>query len=161
METFQIKPREAMETPDPNYERKIRSSFEHQGAMEALGGKLAEIRPGFVEVHLPFSRAVMQQHGLYHGGMVTTAADTASGYAAYTVLDPDEECLSVEFKINFLKPARGENLIARGSVLKIGRALVICEATVVVVRGGKEIDCALMLHTLARAKYVKSGEFQK
>jgi uncharacterized protein (TIGR00369 family) len=143
---------------DPDFEKKIRQSFKHQGVMQSLRGELVSVQPGYVELHLPFSEAVAQQHGFFHGGMVATAADSASGYATYTVLDEDEECLSAEFKINFLSPARGEKLIARGRVLKAGRTLVVAEATVAVVRDSEEIDCAIMVHTLMRAKHVKSGQ---
>lgn len=157
MATFETVRKKEIVPPDENFEEKIRKSFQHQGVMSALNGELVEVRPGYVEIHLPFSEATRQQHGFFHGGMVATVADSASGYAAYTVLEEDEECLSAEFKINFLSPARGSKLIARGSVVKAGRQLVITEASVSVVRDGQEIDCALMLHTLARAKYVKSG----
>jgi uncharacterized protein (TIGR00369 family) len=146
------------DTPDKEFEAKIRNSFPHQGVMQALGGQLMAVKPGFVEIHLPFSDLVSQQHGFFHGGIVATVADSASGYAAYTVLEPGEEALSAEFKINFLSPARGSSLIARGSVIKAGRTLVITEATVSVIRDGNEIECALMMHTLARVKHVKSGQ---
>lgn len=142
--------------PDPGYKTKIQDSFAVQGFMQAHGGELVAIEPGYIEIHLPFSEALGQQHGFFHGGIVATAADSASGYATYTVLEPEEECLSAEFKVNFLAPARGEKLIARGSIIKPGRTLVITEATVSVIRDGEEVDCAIMIHTLARVKHVKS-----
>lgn len=157
MTRFQTIKGDSIEPLDPDFEKKIRHSFEYQG-LKALGGELPEIRPGFVEAHLPFSDYVKQQHGLFHGGMVAMVADSASGYATYTVLEPGEECVSAEFKINFLRPAKGSRLIARGQVLKVGKMLVIAEATVSVVKDDKEIECALMLHTLARIKHMKSGE---
>jgi uncharacterized protein (TIGR00369 family) len=89
--------------------------------------------------------------------MVALAADSASGYATYTVLPEGEECVSAEFKVNFLYPARGEKLISRGGIIKVGHTLVIAEATVSVVKDGEETECALMLHTLARVKHFKSG----
>lgn len=156
MTAFTTVQRKDLKLLDPEFEAKIRNSFEYQGLKE-LGGELREIRLGFVEAHLPFSKYVQQQHGFFHGGMVATAADSASGYATYTVLAPDEECVSAEFKINFLQPARGSKLIARGGIIKVGRTLVIAEATVSVVRDGEEIECAIMLHTLARVKHFKSG----
>jgi uncharacterized protein (TIGR00369 family) len=158
MTMFSLSQTKEVVVSDPDFENKIRDSFTHQGVMQALNGKLVTVKPGFVEMHLPFSTSVAQQHGFFHGGLVATVADSASGYAAYTVLDKGEECLSAEFKVNFLSPARGDKLIARGRVLKAGRTLVITEATVTVVRDGEEIDCAIMLHTLMRAKHVKSGK---
>lgn len=158
MKTFQSSRGKTIQSPDPNFEKKIRDSFPHQGIMTVLGGELVEVRPGYVEIHIPFSEKVTQQHGFFHGGIVATAADSASGYASYTVVEADEEVLSAEFKINFLSPARGSKIIARGSVIKAGRTLVISESTVSVVRDGEEIECGLMIHTLARVKHVKSGE---
>lgn len=152
--TIQRKPLKVL---NPNFEKKIRDSVVYQGALLALGAEVGKIEPGFVEVHVPFSKATQQQHGLFHGGMVALAADSASGYATYTVLAEDEECVSAEFKVNFLYPARGEKLIARGGIIKVGRTLVIAEATVSVVADGKETECALMLHTLSRVKHFKSG----
>lgn len=146
-----------LKVADPDFEQKIRESFKHQGVLKALKGELMAIRLGYVEIAIPFSEATAQQHGFFHGGMVATLADSASGYATYTVLEKEEECLSAEFKVNFLTPARGEKMIARGRVLKAGRMLVVSEATVSVVRDGEEIECALMIHTLARVKHVKSG----
>lgn len=158
MASFSGNRRPPLAQADPNFQQKIRDSFAVQGFMQAHGGELREIEPGFVEIHLPFSEALSQQHGFFHGGIVATAADSASGYATYTVLDPDEECLSAEFKINFLSPANGSKLIARGSVIKAGKRLVITEATVSVVRDEQEIECAIMIHTLARTKHVRSGQ---
>lgn len=148
----------AVKTPDANFRQKIQSSFAVQGFMQAHKGQLVAVEPGHVEIHLPFSEALAQQHGFFHGGVVATVADSASGYATYTVLEPDEECLSAEFKINFLSPANGSKLIARGYVIKAGRTLVVTEATVSVLRGDEEIECAVMIHTLARTKHVKSGQ---
>ena len=145
-----------LQFPDPNFREKIKNSFAVQGFMQAHNGELISAEPGFVEVHIPFSRALAQQHGFFHGGIIATAADSASGFASYTVTEPDEECLSAEFKINFLSPGKGEKLISRGRVIRAGRTLIITEASVSVLRDGEEIECALMLHTLARTKQVRS-----
>lgn len=146
---------------DQNFEEKIRKSFEHQGVMHALGGTVEKISLGCVEVHLPFSKSTQQQHGFFHGGIVAMLADTASGFTTYTILPADEECVSAEFKINFLSPANGSKLIARGGIIKAGKTLVIAEATVSVIRDDHEIDCAYMIHTLARTKRFKSGSENK
>lgn len=159
MVTSFITPRRTgVEARDPEFEKKIRNSFQYQGTMHHLGGTLEDVKLGYVEIHLPDSEKTRQQHGLFHGGIVATVADSVSGYATYTVLDPGEECVSAEFKINFIYPARGDKLIARGSVIKVGRTLVIAEATVSIVKDGKETDCAIMLHTLSRIKHFKSGD---
>lgn len=156
MKVFETIERKPLKQLDPHFEQKIRASFEFQG-LKRMGGELKTIKLGYVEAHLPYSEYARQQHGLFHGGIVAMVADSASGYASYTVLGPDEECVSAEFKINFLQPARGEQLIARGGIIKVGRTLVIAEATASVLRDGEEIECAIMLHTLARVKHFKSG----
>ncbi|HEY9774195.1 MAG TPA: PaaI family thioesterase [Planktothrix sp.] len=149
--------RKELKVLDPAFETKVRSSWEFQGTMRHLGAELIDVRPGYCEIHLPVSDKALQQHGFFHGGIVATLADSASGYATYTVLEPGEECLSAEFKVNFLSPAKGSKLIGRGSVIKVGRTLVVAEATISILRDGQEHECALMLHTLARVKHVKSG----
>lgn len=161
MTTFNTLKERKLKSPDPDFRHKIEESFKHNGAFIEMGGKLAEIEHGFVEVHLPFSRKTTQQHGFFHGGIVTTVADTCSGFAGYSVCDKDEECLSAEFKVNFLAPARGDLLIGRGRVIKDGRTLIIAEATISVVRDGQEHECALMLHTLIRTKHVKTGQLNE
>ena len=158
MSVFHLARSKQIRTPNPNFAEKIRESFKYNGVVSQLGGTLVTVEAGFVEVHLPFSFGASQQHGFFHGGMVATIADTASGYAGYSVCAEDEECLSAEFKVNFLAPARGDVLIGRGHIIKDGRTLIIAEAVVSVVRDGKEIECGLMLHTLARTKHVTSGQ---
>lgn len=156
--TFNVLKERKLKAPDPNFKQKIEDSFQYNGAFIELGGTLVTVEHGYVEVHLPFSKKTAQQHGFFHGGIVTTVADTCSGFAGYSVCDVDEECLSAEFKVNFLAPARGDLLIGRGRIIKDGRTLIIAEATISVVRDGQEHECALMLHTLIRTKHVKTGQ---
>jgi uncharacterized protein (TIGR00369 family) len=158
MTAFTTHNRKKISAVDPSFAEKVRHSFTHNG-LQRLGGELNVVEAGLIEVSLPFSDLVQQQHGLFHGGVVSMIADTASGYSAYTVLPAEEECLSAEFKVNFLYPARGSKLVARGEVIKAGRTLVIAEATVSVLSpGGDMIECALMLHTLVRVKHFKTPE---
>jgi uncharacterized protein (TIGR00369 family) len=158
LSVFMASNRKAIKAVDPGFESKVRHSFSH-GGLKRLGGELLMVEPGCIEVGLPFSELVQQQHGLFHGGIVSMIADTASGFATYTVLPADEECVSAEFKVNFLYPARGTKLVARGNVIKVGRTLVIAEATVSVLTPKNEmVECALMLHTLVRVKHFRTPE---
>jgi uncharacterized protein (TIGR00369 family) len=92
---------------------------------------------------------VGQQHGFVHGGVVAMIADSAAGYAAFSLAAPDATVLSVEYKINFLSPARGASLAARGRVAKAGRTLSIVEVDVVAIDpAGAETSCARMLQTV-------------
>lgn len=115
--------------------------------MGHLGAQLAHVAPGVVEIRVPFRDQLTQQHGYFHAGVTGTIADTACGYAAYTLMPADATVLTVEYKLNLLAPADGEELIARAKVVKAGRTLTICSADVFVRRNGDEKQCALMLAT--------------
>ena len=123
-------------------------SFNAQGALMAWDARLTSITPGACEISLPFSAAVSQQHGYFHGGVIGTIADAAGGYAANTLLMPVSECLTAEYKINIVAPGIGDTLIARGKVLKTGKTLVVSSAEVFAVQHGKEKLCAIMQQTL-------------
>src|SRR3990172_10716445 len=139
---------EAFQPADAEFERRVRESFERQGAMRLIGGQLGRVEPGRVDIELPFCDDLSQQHGFFHAGITSTIADSAGGYAAYTLFPADTSVLTVEFKINLIAPAHGENLIATGRVKKPARTLTICEFEVVVMQGGQGKTCALGLQTL-------------
>lgn len=98
--------------------------------MRTLGASLEAIESGTVTVACAFHDGLTQQHGLLHGGVVASLVDVACGYAALTMLPDNREVLTVEFKINFLKPARTDRLIAVGKVVQSGRTLTVCEGSV-------------------------------
>ncbi len=124
------------------------ASFAKQGVMIAWNARLTSAVGGACEIVLPMSAAVTQQHGFFHGGVIGALADVAGGYAANTLLMPDNECLTAEYKINIVAPGIGELLIARGRVLKAGKTLVVAAAEVFVVKDGVEKLCAIMQQTL-------------
>jgi uncharacterized protein (TIGR00369 family) len=126
----------------------LRSSFASQGALRCWDAQITRLAVGECEIALPISGAVTQQHGYFHGGVVGALADAAGGYAANTQLMPSHECLTAEYKINLVAPADGQLLIARGSVRKAGRTLVIASVDVFVVKDGVEKLCAIMQQTL-------------
>lgn len=115
--------------------------------MRALGGKIRLIEPGRVEVEMPYSELITQQHGYFHAAAVAAIADSAGGYAALTLMRPDEDVLAAEFKINLLRPAVGQLLIARANVLREGRKLVISYICVDAVDGEDVKTVAVMLQT--------------
>jgi uncharacterized protein (TIGR00369 family) len=137
-----------MKTADPNYEKRARESFARQTALSTIGAEMVRIEPGAAELHLRFNPGITQQHGYAHGGVIAIIADTACGYAAMSLVPADTEVLTVEFKINFVNPARGELFIARGRVKKAGRTLTVCEGEVV--SGGTTV--ALILATIMAVK---------
>jgi len=116
--------------------------------MAHLGTRLARIEPGLCVLEQPFAPAVAQQQGLFHGGMIAAVADVAGGYAALSMAEAGQEALTVEYKINFLAPARGTLLIATGQVVRAGRSLIITRIDVAVLNDGAEKACAIALQTI-------------
>lgn len=98
--------------------------------MAHLGAVMTEVGPGRVVITLPYSPALTQQHGYFHAGGTSAIADSAGGYAAFTLFPADSSVLTVEFKINLLAPAEGTLLEAVGQVIKYGRTLTICSLEV-------------------------------
>ena len=109
---------------------RIRQSFDKQGFMRTLGASLEVVEPGTVNITCALDERMTQQHGLMHGGVLASLADVACGYAALTKMPAEREVLTVEFKINFLKPANTDRVIAVGQVVQSGRTLTVCEGTV-------------------------------
>lgn len=136
------------EPRDPHWADKVRQSFERQTVMTLLGAELADVRPGWCEIRLPFRADLCQQHGFLHAGITSTVVDSAAGYAGFSLMPAGASVLSVEFKINLLAPADGELLIAVGEVIKPGKNLVICRGDAYVVKGMKTTHCAMMQQTL-------------
>ncbi len=130
------------------FEERVRESFSRQTLMKTIGARITKVAPGEVVIELPFRDDLTQQHGYLHAGIVTSIADTACGYAAYTLMPEDADVLSVEYKINLLSPARGERFIARARVKRAGRNLTVCEAEVFATQGGDEKLVAAMLATM-------------
>jgi uncharacterized protein (TIGR00369 family) len=116
--------------PNPSFIEEIKESFGRQSMMALIGAKLGTIEPGIVEINLPYRDDLAQQHGYLHAGIVTTIADTACGYASFSLMPAGSEVLSVEFKVNLLRPARGSRFVARGEVIKAGRTLTVVRGDV-------------------------------
>lgn len=108
----------------------IRESFARQGLMETLGCKIDHLEKGCVILELPITPQVSQQHGVAHAGATFAMGDSASGYAALSMMDAGAEVMTVEMKINLIAPAAGRRLLATGEVVKAGRRLVITRCTV-------------------------------
>ena len=136
------------EANNPAYAQRVAASFAKQGIMTTIGAQLGRVTPGEVEITLPVSTHVSQQHGFVHAGVVAAIADSACGYAALSLMPPDAGVLTTEFKINLMAPAGGDYLLARGRVIKSGRTLTVAQAEVYAVTAGKEKLCALLTASL-------------
>jgi uncharacterized protein (TIGR00369 family) len=124
-----------LEQASPEVQDRIRASFERQGLMGHLGARLSHIGPGRVHIQLPSRPEVTQQHGYFHAGASSAIADSAGGYAAFTLFPEGTSVLTVEYKINLLAPAQGEHIEAVGKVLRPGRTLTVCQLEVFGVQG--------------------------
>ena len=112
-------------------EAKIRASFARQAMMDHLGATLRAVAPGRCVVAAPVGPHVTQQHGVAHAALAFAIGDSAAGYAALTVMDPQTEVVTAEMKINLLAPGAGPELVATGEVVRAGRRLVVVRAEVV------------------------------
>ncbi|MGA8145098.1 MAG: PaaI family thioesterase [Candidatus Acidiferrales bacterium] len=129
-------------------EQRVRESFSRQGLMRHLGAEISALVPGECEIRLPYREELTQQHGFFHAGVTAAIADTACGYAAYSLMPSNYSVLTVEYKINLLAPAAGELLIARARVVRSGKTLKVCTADVFASKDGKETLCATTLATI-------------
>ncbi|MCK9918816.1 PaaI family thioesterase [Microbacteriaceae bacterium K1510] len=129
-------------------EARIRESFAKQTIMQTIGAEVLAVRAGEVEIVLPFSDKVLQQHGFVHAGAVATIADSACGYAGLSVMPADAAVLTTEFKINLLSPAKGDRLRAVGRVIRNGKTLVVTLGEVFAETGGTSKQVAMITATM-------------
>lgn len=136
---------------NPTFVEEIKHSFARQTIMKLIGGQLTRVEPGIIEITLPYRTDLTQQHGYVHAGIITTIADSACGYAAYTLMPPNSDVLAVEFKVNLLRPAKGEAFRARAEVLKSGRTLTVVRADIHALSGSEQHELvAIMQGTMMR-----------
>jgi uncharacterized protein (TIGR00369 family) len=133
---------------DPDFVQRIHDSFASQHFMAHIGARLGAVAPGRCEIRLPFRSEITQQDQFFHGGAVGTIADVASGYAALTLMPVGARVLTVEYKLNLMKPALGRELVARGRVLRPGRTLTVCLSEVFDLDKDRETLCATVLATM-------------
>jgi len=138
------------EPNNPDFVAAVKRSFDRQGLMRTLGIEIARIEPGMVELRVPFSERVAQQHGYFHGALIGAAMDSAGGYAGLSLMPPGSEVLSTEYKINFVAASAGEALFACGRVIKPGRSITVTEVRAWCLRDGTRTLSAVMLQSLIR-----------
>lgn len=113
-----------------------------------MGASVRDVRPGRVEIELPFSAKITQQHGFVHAGVISAIADSAAGYAALTLLEPDAAVLSIEYKVNLMSPAAGESFVAQAEVVRPGKTITVCRSDVIAHRAGERKIVATLLGTM-------------
>ena len=133
-----------MRPQDPQFATRVRDSFARQKAMALIGASLRKVEAGEVDIALPWRDDLTQQKGFIHGGVLGMIADTACGYAAFSLMPAGGSLVTVEYKMNILKPGRGA-LLAQGKVIRAGRTLTVARAEVYADDGS---HVATMLQTL-------------
>ena len=133
---------------DPDWRARVEASFARQAFMRTLGARIVSLAPGACVLGMDHRDDLTQQHGYLHAGVTTTLADTAAGYAAYSLMPAGSSVLTVEFKTNLAAPAAGERFEARARVLKPGRTLSVVEAEVAAFRDGAWTLVAFMMATM-------------
>ncbi len=133
---------------DPDFARRVFSSFQAQGAMRLFGARLTLVEHGRVEIEIDSTPEITQQHGFTHGGVIGAVLDTACGFAALTTMAPDTGVLTVEYKVNFLAPAQGTHFRLVGRVRKAGRTITLSEGDAYAMREGGEKLIATITATM-------------
>ncbi|MBR0783944.1 PaaI family thioesterase [Bradyrhizobium iriomotense] len=138
----------AFEPKNPGYRAATVAMFDAQPAMRTLGIVIVRLAPGEVELAMLHAPAFTQQNGFIHAGIITAGLDNACGVAAFTLMPPEADILTVEFKTTLLAPARGERFVFKAEVVKPGRTLTFCEAKAFAEHDGKTTLIATMTGTL-------------
>lgn len=136
------------EPQDENFVEKVRENFAAQSVMQFIGARLIRVEAGAVEIELPFRQDLTQQNGYIHAGIITTIADSACGYAAFSLMPKGADVLSVEFKVNLLSPAIGEKFVAKARVLRAGKTLTVVQADVLAIKDAQEKQVSTMIGTM-------------
>jgi uncharacterized protein (TIGR00369 family) len=125
-----LEPNPQLVAKDAEFDARVRSSFSRQQLMSLLGASLERVELGAVDISLPFRSDLTQQHGYLHAAITTAIADSACGYSALTLTPATTEVLTIEFKMNLLRPAVGTHFVAEGRILKRGKTIIVTQANV-------------------------------
>lgn len=125
-----------------NFSRHVRASFQKQKIMRLFHARIIRLEKGLVEISAVNRPEFEQQDGYAHAGALLTVVDSAGGYATLSLLPPGSRVLSVEIKLNFLRPAIGSVIRGRARVRKVGRTISVCELSAEMKQGQKWVECA-------------------
>jgi len=120
-----------------------------QGFTAHCGLTPVSLQPGRFVTRVRIRECHLQQDGFVHAGLIATLADHTAGYASYSLVPPNRRILTVEYKINFLAPATGEQLECRARVIKPGTSLLVAESEVYAITGSEKRLVAKALLTMA------------
>lgn len=124
------------ESPNPNYRQFIAEKLAANHFSAAIGFAMDAVESGRTSGTITINATHLQQNGFVHGGVILTLCDIVAGFAAFTLVHPDEHVVTAEIKVSCLRPAVGESLYAEGFVIKPGKHIHFCESEVYAIAGG-------------------------
>ncbi|MEH6404487.1 MAG: PaaI family thioesterase [Sneathiella sp.] len=133
---------------NPDYDAVVRDSFSRQAFMAFIGADLSRLSPGICDISVPHQAGLTQQHGFFHGGLVSALADSAAGYAAFSIFPENSTVLTIDFKVNFLNPSEGDRLVARAKVIGMEGKICHLSGDVFAVKEGIETHCLTGIFTM-------------
>jgi len=143
---------------NPEWERQLREGFARQAAMSLFGATIGRLAPGEMEIVMPFRPEITQQTGTIHAGVIAAIADSACGGAAFSLMPPGSDVVSIEFKLNLLAPATGDAFVARARVVRAGKTISTCAADVFALAPTGETLVATMLATMMRRRFTTESQ---
>ena len=138
-----------LKTRNPDFQKNVDVIFNRAAFIRDVGFKLEEVSAGRVGTSLVLQPKHMQQNNFVHAGVLSTMADHTAGGAAGTLVAADQVVLTVEYKINLLRPAVGESLLCEAKVLKNGKTLIVADSYVFTIQKGRKKLTARATVTLA------------
>ncbi|MCA0255949.1 MAG: PaaI family thioesterase [Proteobacteria bacterium] len=136
------------EGKNPDFRQRVQENFNRQPALASIRAELTRVEQGLVELEMPFSEKLTQQHGWLHAGAISAGLDGACALAAHTLIEPDVFALTIEFKINLLSPGRGERFLFHGEITKPGSTIIVADGRAYALTDGPAKLIASMTSTL-------------
>ena len=128
------------------------SIFDRTPFMQTLGARLLKADAGECDIEVVLNAAMTQHNGFAHAGVQASIADHACGVATASLIAPSQTPLSIEFKINLLRPAAGDKLLAKAKVLRCGKTIAVVECDVFALSLGDSVQTAKMVATISILK---------
>jgi uncharacterized protein (TIGR00369 family) len=136
--------------PNPHFERMVRDAFAKRELIMRLGASLVAVSPGRAEIELPFSAAIAVKQDHFASAAVAAIGETAGACAALTLMPDGSEAMTVEYKVNFIRPARAMILRASGQVMRAGQSILVARVEVKTPGNGADSVCAVLQTTMLR-----------
>lgn len=138
----------------PEKKQLVEASFNRSETLKFYNATLMEIETDFVSIKIPKQEMMTRKHGMFNGAMIASLVDVSSGYAAVSHYEDDCYVVTVELKVNYLRPAIGDFLLSKAYVLKGGKKISTIRTEIFAVDeiSGKETHAATSLVTMMRIK---------